>query len=133
MYHGIFRIPVLNFIFRTARAIPIAGRRENAELYEAAFVSMRKALDDGDLLCLFPEGGITYDGEMQEFKPGILKILEDKPVQVVPMALQGLWGSLFSRSGFARIALIIGEPMEPSTVDLASLHSKVLELRGERR
>jgi len=130
MYHGIFRIPILNFVFRTAKAIPIAGRRENAELYEAAFVSMRKALDDGDLLCLFPEGGITYDGEMQEFKPGILKILEDKPVPVIPMALQGLWGSLFSRSG---IALVLGEPMEPSTVDLASLHGKVLELRGEQR
>jgi len=101
MYHGIFRIPILNFVFRTAKAIPIAGRRENAELYEAAFVSMRKALDDGDLLCLFPEGGITYDGEMQEFKPGILKILEDKPVPtdglagLVGQSVQSQWWSCF--------------------------------------
>lgn len=143
MYHGIFRIPVLNFIFRTARAIPIAGRRENAELYEQAFVDMRQAIDDGDLLCLFPEGGITHDGEMAEFRPGILRILEDRPVKVVPLALQGLWGSLFSRRGgraflklprrmFARIGLVAGEPIEPDAVDLSELRDTVLELRGQR-
>ena len=54
-------------------------------------------LDEGDLLCIFPEGGITRDGSLGEFKGGIMKILQTHPVPVVPLALTNLWGSYFSR------------------------------------
>jgi 1-acyl-sn-glycerol-3-phosphate acyltransferase len=144
MYHKIFKIPVLNFIFRTARAIPIAGQREDKALYDKAFVDMQLALDAGDVLCIFPEGEITRDGELNPFKPGILRVLEDTPVPVVPMALQGLWGSLFSRKGgpaffkfprrlFARIGLHVGEPVPAEAVTLDGLQARVQALRGERR
>lgn len=144
MYHKIYKIPVLNFIFRTAKAIPIAGQREDKELYDRAFAQMQAALNAGDLLCIFPEGEITRDGEMNPFKPGIVRVLNDNPVPVVPVALQGLWGSLFSRKDgpaffkrprrlFARIGLQVGEPLPPDGVTLDKLQAKITKLRGNLR
>ena len=144
MHHAIFRIPLLSFVFRTARAIPIAGRREDAVLHERAFAEVRAALDAGELVCVFPEGGITRDGELADFRPGILRILEERPVPLVPMALSGLWGSLFSRKGgraflklprraFARIGLAVGEPLAPEGLELDALRARVETLRGARR
>lgn len=144
MYHKIYALPVLNFIFRTARAIPIAGQREDKALYDRAFEEMQGALAAGDLLCIFPEGEITRDGEMNPFKPGILRVLEAQPAPVIPMALQGLWGSLFSRKGgpaffklprrlFARIGLNMGAPLSPDTLSLEALQNSVTQLRGDRR
>lgn len=144
MYYKIFNIPVLNFIFRTARAIPIAGQREDKELYDQAFVLMNEALADGDLLCIFPEGELTRDGEMNTFKAGIIRVLDAQPVPVVPIALQGLWGSMFSRKAgsavfkmprrlFARIGLNVGEAIDPKDVTLESLQNQVEKLRGDRR
>ncbi len=97
MDHKIFAIPVLGTLFRLAKAIPIAPQKVDPAAYENAFVQARKVLEDGELLCLFPEGGITHDGELQPFKGGIMKILQTHPVPVVPLALQNLWGSFFSR------------------------------------
>ena len=143
MYYKIFQIPVMNFVFRTAKAIPIAGQKEDKAMYDKAFVDMQAALADGDLLCIFPEGEITRDGQMNPFKPGILRVLESQPVDVVPIALQGLWGSLFSRKGgraflkmprrlFARLGMIVGEPIPAAEVTLETLHSTVADLRGDR-
>ncbi len=102
MDHRIFRVPVLGWLFRLAKAIPIAPQREDAATYEAAFERAAQVLREGDLLAIFPEGGITRDGQLQPFKGGIMKILERAradglDVPVVPMALTHLWGSYFSR------------------------------------
>lgn len=105
MDHRIFKIPVLGWLFKLAKAIPIAPRAEDPEAYEAAFKAAADVLKEGDLLAIFPEGGITKDGTLQEFKGGIMKILEQQPVPVVPMALTNLWGSYFSR-----IELVGGKP-----------------------
>lgn len=99
MDHRIFAMPVLGALFRLAKAIPVASQKENAAVYERAFAEARRVLDDGQLLCIFPEGGLTRDGELQPFKAGVMKILETNPVPVVPLALHGLWGSFFSRRG----------------------------------
>ena len=143
MYYKIYQIPVLNFVFRTAGAIPIAGRNENPELYESAFGKISAALSAGELLCIFPEGQITLDGELNQFRPGILRVLEKNPVPVIPVALQGLWGSLFSRSGgraffklprrlFARITVIADESIAPDRIELDTLQQRVATLRGTR-
>ena len=97
MDHRIFRTPVLGTLFRLAKAIPIAPQKEDAQAYEQAFVRAKQVLDGGDLLAIFPEGGITRDGTLGEFKGGVMKLLEANPVPVVPLALQNLWGSFFSR------------------------------------
>src|SRR5690606_12689074 len=87
MDHRIFRLPVLNFVFRTSRAIPIAPSREDPELLESADEEIARALEAGDLVAIFPEGRITDSGEMNPFRPGIRRILERTPVPVVPLAL----------------------------------------------
>ncbi len=102
MDHRIFRVPVLGALFRLAKAIPVAPQKEDPAAYEAAFVAAAQVLREGDLLGIFPEGGITRDGTLQPFKGGIAKILANAqadgvPIEVVPMALIHLWGSYFSR------------------------------------
>lgn len=136
MYYKIFRLPVLNFIFRTAGAIPIAGRNEDIQIYEKAFTRIAHYLKEGELVCIFPEGKLTADGEMNEFRGGVTRILEETPVPVIPMALQGLWGSFFSRDpnkGFfhriwSRVVLVAGEAVEEPTP--ARLQEVVGGLRG---
>ena len=96
MDYRIFRMPVVGFIFRHMRAIPIAPAREDAALMEAAFAEVARALEAGELVGVFPEGGLSKDGELQRFRPGVQRIVTRTPVPVVPMALRGLWGSFFS-------------------------------------
>lgn len=141
MYYKIYRLPVLNFIFRTAGAIPIAGRHEDIQIYEQAFARIAQYLKDGELVCIFPEGKLTADGEMNEFRGGVTRILEETPVPVIPMALQGLWGSFFSRDPnkglfhriWSRVVLVAGEPVESETVTPNALHALVGKLRGSLR
>ena len=144
MDHRIFAIPVLNFIFRTMRAIPIASAKEDAALKERAFTEASTALAAGEILCIFPEGRITDTGELNVFRPGLQRILERTPVPVVPMALRGLWGSFFSRAYqgkamrrtiglFARIALVAGAPVAPERATPEALQQTVLALRGNWR
>lgn len=140
MYYKIFNIPLLSFIFKTAKAIPIAGARENRQMLDDAFEEISTALEQGDLVCVFPEGKITADGELNTFKPGVLNMLERNPVPVIPMALSGLWGSLFSRKDktllarrprkfWANIFLDISSPVVSSDVKLAELEVSVKEMK----
>lgn len=142
MYYKIFAIPVLNFAFRTAKAIPIAGRKEDAALMEKAFVDIEQALREGELVCIFPEGGLTSDGELQEFRPGVERILEKSTVPVIPLALRGLWGSWFSRRGgvamakrprrfWSHIELVVGDAVPAEHADAAHLEAQVRLLRGD--
>ena len=141
MYYKIYRLPVLNFIFRTAGTIPIAGRNEDIQIYEKAFTRIAQYLKDGELVCIFPEGKLTADGEMNEFRGGVTRILEETPVPVIPLALQGLWGSFFSRDpnkGFfhriwSRVVLVAGEPVRVEEATPAQLQAVVGVLRGSVR
>jgi 1-acyl-sn-glycerol-3-phosphate acyltransferase len=141
MYYKIYNLPVLNFIFRTAGTVPIAGRSEDLLIYDAAFRKIAEYLRNGEVVCIFPEGKLTADGEIDEFKAGIERIIEENPVPVVPMALQGLWGSFFSRDpkkGFfkrfwSRITLVAGRAIPAELANREFLHKKVSELRGEQR
>jgi 1-acyl-sn-glycerol-3-phosphate acyltransferase len=142
MYYKIFNIPLLNFVFRTAKAIPIAGQKEDPDVLRKAFEEVDAALADGELVCIFPEGGLTKDGDIATFRPGVAQILARRPVPVVPMALRGLWGSVWSRRDTmlrrarlprrfrARVELVIGEPVAPAEAGLAALEARVRELRG---
>jgi 1-acyl-sn-glycerol-3-phosphate acyltransferase len=147
MDHQIFRVPVLSFVFRTGRAIPIAPAREDAQALERAYDEIAEALEAGDVVCIFPEGKITYDGELSPFRPGIKRIIERTPVPVVPLALRGLWGSFFSRRGapamtqwsriakrfYSRITLVVAPPVQAKDVTPEELQAIVLRLRGDAR
>lgn len=145
MDHRIFKTPLLGFVFRHCGAIPIASAKEDPVMMEAAFAEAGRALANGDLVGIFPEGSITRDGELQTFRPGISRILEGNPVPVVPMALSGLWGSFFSRVDgvamktpfrrglFSDIALNVGEAVSAAEATPEYLQTEVLALRGECR
>lgn len=144
MYYKIFQMPFLSFIFRNAKAIPIASRHEDEELMSRAFNAIDAELEAGHIVCVFPEGGLTPDGNVQRFKPGIEKIIARRAVPVVPVALGRLWGSWFSRrdSGglrkipgrlFARVPVTIGKPVPAADASAEKLELLVRTLRGELR
>jgi len=141
MDHRIFRIPFLSFFFRTVRAIPIAPAKEDPEGLKQAYDAIAAALEAGDLVGLFPEGRLTADGEMSPFRPGIAQIVARTPVPVIPMALSGLWESVFARNPerlrnagkllYKRISLAVGDPVSPGAATPEHLHDLVLDLRGD--
>jgi 1-acyl-sn-glycerol-3-phosphate acyltransferase len=135
----------MSFVFRTGRAIPIATARDDPALLARALDEIAAALAAGELVALFPEGGITADGEIQPFRPGVGRILERSPVPVVPLALRGLWGSFFSRKDgpamrrpfrrglFNRIELVGGAALLPAAATPGALQAAVADLRGDWR
>jgi 1-acyl-sn-glycerol-3-phosphate acyltransferase len=145
MDHQIFKIPVLSFVFRTGKAIPIAPAKVDEALLNRAYDSVAEALAGGELVCIFPEGRITDTGDLYPFKGGIQRILDRTPVPVIPMALSGLWGSFFSRKGgaamtkpfrrgvFSRIKLSIAQSVAPAAATPDALRAQVLALRGDER
>ncbi|WP_018412668.1 MFS transporter [Methyloversatilis thermotolerans] len=145
MDHRIFHTPLLGWLFRSNRCIPIASAKEDPALLARAYDDIAAALEAGELVGLFPEGRITGDGELQPFRNGILRIVERTPVPVIPLALRGLWGSFFSRKDgramskplrrglFSRIELVGGERLDPQNATPEALHARVAALRGDRR
>jgi 1-acyl-sn-glycerol-3-phosphate acyltransferase len=142
MYYKIFNVPLLSFVFRTAKAIPIAGHKEDPAVLQRAYDAIDAALAAGEMVCIFPEGALTGDGEIAPFRPGLEKILARRPVPVVAMALRGLWGSVWSRRDSklrrarlprrfrARVELVIDAPQAQGQVSAAMLEARVRELRG---
>ncbi|CAN5823217.1 MFS transporter [soil metagenome] len=140
MDHQIFAAPILGTLFRLAKAIPIAPQRTDPAVYESAFEQAHAVLSGGDLLCIFPEGSLTRDGQLGEFEGGVMKLLKADPVPVVPLALRNLWGSFFSRIDgaamrrpfrrglFSRVGLVAGRAVAASEVTPAGLRDEVERL-----
>ena len=142
MYYKIFNTPGARWAFKAANVIPIAGRSEDPELMERAFAAVDQALAEGELVCIFPEGRLTPDGEIGSFKPGMERILAARPVPVVPMAIRGMWASIFSRSGVintlrlpsrirAHVTIMAEAPVDGAGAKAVDLEEKVKSLRGE--
>lgn len=140
MYYTIFNIPGLNFIFRSMKAIPVAPAKLAPELLEKAYDEVEQAFADGQLVCIFPEGQLTRDGEVGEFRSGVNRILERTPVPVIPMSLSGLWQSIFSRNRsrkhfvklFPTVYLNVGKALDPSDVGPQHLRDTVIQLQVEQ-
>ncbi len=145
MDHKIFAIPVIGRLFKLAGAIPIAPQKDDPATYATAFAHAEHVLKEGDLLGIFPEGGITRDGQVAEFKGGIMKVLERHPAPVIPMALQNLWGSFFSRVEdgkamirpfrrglLSRVGLNVGQAIPAQQVSPALLQQEVGRLLAEK-
>lgn len=142
MYYKIYNQFGLKWFFRTVRTIPIAGVKEDPVMFEKAFEDVHKALQAGDIVTLYPEGQITYDGEIAEFRNGIERIIARDPVPVIPMAMRGLWGSFFSRYYgtamtkpfrriWSKIEIVVGDTIPPEEVTAKRLQAEVEALRGE--
>jgi 1-acyl-sn-glycerol-3-phosphate acyltransferase len=143
MYHRIYDIPGLHWLFKTARAIPIAGAREDPALMQRAFEEIDAALANGELVGIFPEGALTSDGDIAPFKSGVEKILARRPVPVVPMALRGMWASMWSRRDSklrrarlprrfrAPVEVVAAPPVAGATATAEALEAHVRALRGD--
>jgi 1-acyl-sn-glycerol-3-phosphate acyltransferase len=143
MYYRIFNIPVMRWIFRTARAIPIAGAKEDAALMQRAFDEIDAALAAGELVGIFPEGALTKDGGIAPFKSGVEKILARRAVPVVPMALRGMWASMWSRRDTrlgrmrvprrfrAGVEVVAEAPVDGAVATADSLEAQVRRMRGD--
>lgn len=135
----IANMPGLKYVFKWAKTIPICSPKQDINVYNQAFDKIKQELDEGELVCIFPEGKLTKDGQLNEFKRGIDKILAANPVPVVPMALTGLWGSFFShkdghalttkpRRFYSRVGLIVGSPIAAEKASAAHLQCVVEQL-----
>ena len=144
MYYKIYRLPIVHYLFKVMGAIPIASAKEDPTLLDKAYEDIAQALQDGELVCIFPEGGLSPDGEIQPFKHGIEKILKRTPVPVVPMALKGLWGTWFSRKGgramqglprnwMKKIEVMSGALIPFEQANLANIESRIRSLRTDQR
>jgi len=142
MDYQIFKSPFLGPIFRLAKAIPIAPRHKDEEVYQQAFDSISRELEQGEVVCIFPEGKLTKTGDMNEFRGGVETILERNSVDVVTIALQGLWGSFFSNKDgpafsnlpkrfWSKVNIVGGRKWKADDVTAAGLESEVRQLRGD--
>jgi len=141
MHHSFARLPLVRFLFRGAKVIAIAGSREDPELLAHALDRIAEELEAGEVVCLFPEGGITSDGTLKPFRHGIERIVARTPVPVLPVAIRNMWGSFFSRQGggamrrpfrrvWSRVEIRFGEPMAAADVTAQALAEQVATLGG---
>lgn len=139
MYKAYFDMPLLGWLFRAGRAIPIAGAKEDPDALARALDEVAQALAAGELVCLFPEGELTRDGLLGAFRPGLERVVARTPVPVVPLAITGMWGSFFSRKDglafrrpfrrvLSRVRMVIGEVVEPTAASAAALEATVASL-----
>ena len=138
MYHKIYKNPLLGWVFRTAKAIPIASQKEDKVLMHKAFDEVDNFLREGEMVCIFPEGKLTPDGSIQTFLGGVDRILERRQVVVVPVAIKGLWGGLFSKKDqglskrprrfLKRVDLVIGKSIPIGETNSQKLQQKVQQM-----
>ena len=133
MDRDIYNLPMVRTFCRACKVIPIDATDRKSIM--KAFVGVSKYLERGDVVCVFPEGQLTYDGEMGPFMRGIDLIIKRSPVPVVPVAIQGLWGSFFSREGgrallkipkrfWSKVTIVAGEPILPEETNSNHLSEK---------
>lgn len=145
MYYKIFNIPIFKYLFKAAGAIPIASKNESPSIREAAYQQINSYLEAGEMVAIFPEGRITSTGDIGAFQPGIMKTLAQHRVPVIPTALSGLWGSMYSRRDTSiwryipkaffshRVTFRVGNPIPAANVTMDRLQKEVTLLRGETK
>lgn len=142
MDKDIYNIPFIKAFCKACKVIPIDSTDRKSIL--KAFVKVNGYLEQGDIVCVFPEGQLTYDGEVGPFMRGIDLIIKRSNVPVIPVALQGLWGSYFSREGgrallkipkrfWSKVNIVAGSPVEAKQANSTMLREQVLALRGENK
>jgi 1-acyl-sn-glycerol-3-phosphate acyltransferase len=143
MDKDISNLPFISTFCKACKVIPIAPNDRHS--VHRAFSQVTEYLENGDIVCVFPEGQLTYDGEIGPFLRGIDIIIKRSSVPVVPVALQGLWGSLFSRERggallkmpkrfWSKVTVAAGEPISPSdNIHSSELRERIVALRGNNQ
>jgi acyl-[acyl-carrier-protein]-phospholipid O-acyltransferase/long-chain-fatty-acid--[acyl-carrier-protein] ligase len=134
IHESIYRIGWLNPIFRLIEAIPISNARAKDALREAV-----ARIKQGEIVCIYPEGELSRTGTLLKLHKGFELIARLARCDVVPVWLDGLWGSIFSFEGgryffkwpkrIPQVATIaFGTPIPAASVDVAGTRQKLLEL-----
>ncbi len=93
-FDGLMKVPVVGMLLRMAGVIPVSPQRSRRAIAKAA-----ACLQRGEIVGIFPEGHLTRDGRLHAFKSGFQIIASRAGVPVLPVCLDGLWGSIFSFAG----------------------------------
>ncbi len=132
--------PLLHPFMKSLGAIPIAASG-GPKLILQAMRAAGKAIESGEIVCIFPEGQITRIGMMLPFRRGFERIVKGHDVPIVPLFLDRVWGSIFSRSGgrfFTKVparipypvTISVGTPL-PSDTPIHEVRRAVRELGTE--
>ncbi len=142
MDRDIYNLPLVKSFCKACKAIPVDANDRTS--IRNAFSKVSEHLDNGDIVCVFPEGQLTFDGEIAPFMRGIDLIIKRSNVTVIPVALQGLWGSYFSREGgvallkwpkrfWSQVTIVAGECLSSQEANSQLLYQQVTQLRGDRK
>jgi len=139
-----FELPVARWVCTTIRAIPTSetGPREIVESLRRA----RKALDEGDLVCIFAEGFITRTGALLPFKRGMDRIVAGTDIPIIPVHLDGLYGRTLSlvdgklvrrwpQRARVPVTISFGPPLPPGATaeDARAAVERLANAAGENR
>jgi len=94
--HNFYNFPILGLILKKVRTIPIASGSNQPRLLKQAFATVAKYLSEDRVVLIFPEGGLTRKGNIQKFRKGITLVKAKTTAPVIPMSVDGIWGSFFS-------------------------------------
>jgi acyl-[acyl-carrier-protein]-phospholipid O-acyltransferase/long-chain-fatty-acid--[acyl-carrier-protein] ligase len=125
MFRGSYEHPMVKPFAKIMGVIPIASDQGPREMLHSLRLAT-EALKNGEVVCIFPEGQMTRIGQMMPFRRGMERIIKGVDVPIVPVNLDGVWGSIFSFSGgrflwkFPRripypVRITFGKPLPPTT------------------
>jgi acyl-[acyl-carrier-protein]-phospholipid O-acyltransferase / long-chain-fatty-acid--[acyl-carrier-protein] ligase len=125
MFKGSYEHPLVKPFAKMLKVIPIASDQGPREMIHS-LREATQALQSGALVCIFPEGQMTRIGQMLPFRRGIERVVKGVDVPIIPVHLDGVWGSIFSFAGgrflwkFPRhlpypVRVTFGEPLPPTT------------------
>jgi acyl-[acyl-carrier-protein]-phospholipid O-acyltransferase/long-chain-fatty-acid--[acyl-carrier-protein] ligase len=133
-FAGFAKSPTVRFLFRAAGVIPVNPDKPLKGIRVAW-----DALKAGELVCVFPEGAISRTGQLMELREGFETIVRHTEVPVVPAAIDGLWGSIYSFAGNrylwksprlmpTPVCVVFGPPIASERADGAHMRKAMLDV-----
>ena len=140
MSRKMYDLPAINFFCRILNVIPI-DRDEDPKAILKALSSAHQAIENGELVCIFPEGVLTRTGNMLPFNKGFEHIMKGLDVPIIPLYLDNIWGSIYSFSNgryfwkiprftLCPVSIVFGKPL-PSNSKTHQVRQVVQELGAE--
>lgn len=136
-YEGFFKVPVMGTMLRIMKTIPISSTHAKDAIRETA-----QRIEEGELVCIFPEGRLTRTGKLLGFRKGFELMARKANAPVVPVYLDSLWGSIFSFEGNRyffkiprslpyKVTVRYGKAMDCKKADSLTVRQSIMDLGAE--